>query len=122
MKVLVIEPEDDIANVIEDILKEELPNCEVIKAKTIPAVRELLKDGSVGFIIADHYYSYHSKLLDLFKDLTHTEILILSSYKGVEEHCAHIKNKHIVKKPFSLDELCGVIRRVKGEGKDQGPT
>lgn len=118
MKVLLIEPDDAIEECIEGILKEELPSCQILKAKTIPAVRDVLHTEKIGLVIADHYYSYHSKLLDLFKDLTHTEILILSSYNGVKEHCAHIKNKHIINKPFSLEELCGFIKRVRDEGKD----
>jgi DNA-binding NtrC family response regulator len=114
-RILVVDDESSIANVIKLILSEA--GYEVSTASTIAEATRTLRDLSVDMVITDLRLSDGSgiDLLTYIKtEIPNIEVILMTAYGSVDITVEAIKRGayYYVEKPFTPDVLCALVARA----------
>jgi DNA-binding NtrC family response regulator len=114
-RILVVDDELSIANVIKLILNEA--GYEVFTASTVAEATRILRDLSVDMVITDLRLSDGSgiDLLTYIKtEIPNIEVILMTAYGSVDITVEAIKRGayYYVEKPFTPDVLCALVARA----------
>jgi chemosensory pili system protein ChpA (sensor histidine kinase/response regulator) len=119
-RILVVDDDDDIREVMQDLLASEGFNVEAAK-DGLDALDKLERNGQPPLILLDMMMPNMDgeaflKVLRGKPDMADAPVVVISGNAAVREKANSLHAAACLVKPFELDELLGVVRRLTHNG------
>jgi CheY-like chemotaxis protein len=119
-RILVIDDDDDIREVLQDVLLSEGFLVDAAK-DGLDALEKLRRNGHPPLILLDMMMPNMDgesflKVLRGKPDLADAPVVVISGNAAVREKANSLRAAACLVKPFELDELLGVVRRLTHNG------